>query len=76
MNKIKSTPISAICAATNVGDLVCLVPSHSWLSGWRTTGVVIESQSHSSLVRWNDGDCVRSQNTALCIIAKGNVDEK
>jgi hypothetical protein len=73
MNKIKSTPISSICAVTNVGDLVCLVPSHS---PRRTTGIVIDSQSHSSLVRWNDGDCVRVNNTALYVMAKGTIDEK
>ena len=73
MNKIKSTPISAICAATNVGDLVCLVPSHSRR---RTTGIVIDSWIRTSLVRWNDGDCVRVHNTALYVMAKGKIDEK
>jgi hypothetical protein len=70
---IKSTPISAICVATNVGDLVCLVPGHSRR---RITGVVIDSWIRTSLVRWSDGDCVRVNNTALCVIAQGKIDEE
>jgi len=73
MNKIKSTPISAICAATNVGDLVCLVRSQPWC---HLRGVVIEARPRASLVRWSDGDCVRSENAALRVIAKGEIDEE
>ena len=70
---IKSTPISAICAATKVGDLVCLVTSPSRC---HLMGVVIEARPRTSLVRWSDGDCVRSENTALRVIAQGKIDEE